>query len=66
VRSHDYPWLLQLTAPGLATASGRWLAEQGVPANLAERGVVVIIVALAKEGPLTRPELRARLRSAGC
>jgi hypothetical protein len=65
VRSQDYPWLLQLTAPGLATASSRWLAQHGVSANLAERGVAVITKALAKEGPMTRPEIRERLRAAG-
>ncbi|MFZ0169980.1 MAG: winged helix DNA-binding domain-containing protein [Candidatus Dormiibacterota bacterium] len=65
VRSQDYPWLHQLTAPGLASASSRWLAEQGVAADLAERGIAVITKALAKEGPLTRPQLGERLGAAG-
>lgn len=65
VRSQDYPWLQQLTAPVLASASSRWLAQQGVSASLAERGVAVITKALAKEGPLTRPQLGEHLAVAG-
>jgi hypothetical protein len=65
VRSQDYHWLLQLTAPGLAGASRRWLAEQKLSSNQAERGVDAITKSLARDGPLTRPQLRERLRTAG-
>jgi hypothetical protein len=39
VRSEDYRWLLELTAPRLAAASSRWLAEQRLSSNQADRGV---------------------------
>jgi hypothetical protein len=65
VRSQDYQWLLQLTAPGLAAAGSRWLAQQGLSSDQAERGVAAITRALATDGPLTRLDLRERLRAAG-
>src|SRR5450756_992488 len=41
VRSADYWWLQALTAPSLFTANARRLAQEGVPAAAAERGVAV-------------------------
>jgi hypothetical protein len=65
VRSEDYPWLHALTTPPLMTSSATRLSQEGVPPEMAERGVEVIERALADEGPLTRPQLRERLDSAG-
>src|SRR5262249_57925190 len=64
VRSEDYAWLHALTAPPLATAVTRRLGQEGVAPAAAERAVAVIERALAADGPLTRLELRDRLRSA--
>jgi hypothetical protein len=58
VRSQDYQWLLQLTAPGLAAAGSRWLAQQGLSSDQAERGVAAITRALASDGPLTNGVFR--------
>lgn len=65
VRSEDYPWLHALTTPPLLTSSARRLQQEGVEPDAAERGVETIERALAEEGPLTRPQLRDRLDSAG-
>jgi hypothetical protein len=65
VRSEDYPWLHALTTPPLLTSAGRRLAQEGVSPDAAERGVATIERSLADEGPLTRPQLRERLESAG-
>jgi DNA glycosylase AlkZ-like len=64
VRGEDYPWLHALTTPPLFAANARRLAQEGVPSNLAERGVGVIERSLAEEGPLTRPQLRERIAAA--
>jgi Winged helix DNA-binding domain len=61
VRSEDYWWLHALTTPPLFTANARRLAQTGVGAPAAERGVQTIARALADEGPLTRYDLRDRL-----
>jgi len=65
VASEDYPWLHALTTPPLMTSSLTRLAQVGVDLTAAQRGVTVIERALAREGPLTRLQLRERLRSAG-
>ncbi len=65
VRSEDYPWLHALTTPPLMTSSARRLRQEGVSPDAAERGVKTIERALAKEGPLTRLQLRERLDRAG-
>lgn len=65
IRSEDYPFLQALTAPRLATGNARRLAQEGVDAGAAERGVAVIAAALGDAGPLTRERLRERLDSAG-
>jgi hypothetical protein len=64
-RSQDYHWLLQLTASRSEAGATRWLAQQGVSANLAERGVAAITRGLTKDGPLTRAQLRQLLLAAG-
>lgn len=65
VRSEDYPWLHALTTPPLFSSATRRLAQEGVPPDAAERGVMTIERALAEEGPLTRLQLRELLDSAG-
>jgi hypothetical protein len=65
VRSEDYPWLHALTTPPLLTSSATRLAQEGVTPAAAERGVATIERSLAEEGPLTRPQLRERLDTAG-
>jgi hypothetical protein len=65
VRSEDYPWLHALTTPPLLTSSATRLSQEGVTPRAAERGVEAIERSLAEEGPLTRPQLRERLDSAG-
>jgi len=64
VRSEDYPWLQALTTPQLFAANARRLAQEGVSPAAAVRGVAAIERALAADGPLTRAELRDRVRTA--
>jgi len=65
VRREDYRWLQALTTPPLHTGNTRRLAQEGVTPDAAERGVAVIERCLAAEGPLTREQLRERIRAAG-
>ena len=65
VRSEDYPWLHALATPPLLTSNARRLRQEGVSESAAEKGMNVIERALAGEGPLTRPQLRERLGTAG-
>jgi hypothetical protein len=65
VSRKDYPWLHALTTPPLLTGNTRRLAQEGVTEDAADRGVAVIVKALTGNGPLTRPQLRDRLRAAG-
>lgn len=64
VRSEDYPWLQELSAPRSLAANARRLRQEGVDEAAAERGVATIGRALAEEGPLTRLQLRDRLERA--
>ena len=65
VRREDYPWLQALTTPPLFRANARRLAQEGVDADTAERGVAVVERSLAEEGPLTREQLGERLARGG-
>ena len=65
VRSGDYPWLQALTTPPLQTSCRRRLRQEGVSREDGERAVATIERALADEGPLTRLDLKERLRAAG-
>jgi hypothetical protein len=62
--SEDYTWLHALTTPSLLTGNARRLAQEGVDASAAERGVQTIERSLAEEGPLTRAQLRERIAAA--
>jgi hypothetical protein len=65
VRREDYWWLHALTTPRLFAGNARRLAQVGVTAGAADRGVAAIAGALAEEGPLTRNQLRDRVQAAG-
>ncbi len=65
VRTEDYWWLRELTAPRMAAQIRRRLAQEGVSPGDAERGVALIEAALAADGPLLRDELRRRVAAAG-
>jgi hypothetical protein len=65
VRTADYWWLHQLTTPPLFTGNARRLGQEGVSPDAADRGVRAIEHALAREGPLTRQQLRDRISAAG-
>ncbi len=64
VPSADYWWLHPLTTPQLRTGSERRLRQEGVSPQQAERGVDVVMDAVAT-APRTREELRALLDDAG-
>ena len=64
VRREDYWWLHALTTPPLFANNARRLAQTGVTAADAERGVALIEHALDGEGPLSRDQLRIRLEAA--
>ena len=64
VPSADYWWLRSLTAPRLLTANRRRLAQEGVSAKQAERGVAVIAEQVSA-GPRSRAELKAALDETG-
>jgi len=65
VPARDYWWLHALTAPRQRAASRRRLAHEGVTEAAARRGVAVVAESVARDGPLTRLQLRARLDDAG-
>ena len=65
VRAEDYWWLHPLTTPPLLRGNFRRLAQEGVPAQDAERAAAVIERSLEAEGPLTRGQLRDRIAAAG-
>ena len=65
VAREDYPWMLGLMAPRHGTGSDRRLAQEGISGADAERALRVIEGALADAGPLTRPELAARVAAQG-
>ncbi len=65
VRADDYPWLHALTTPPVVTGNARRLAQEGVSASQADRGVALIERAIGKDGPQTRSQLRQLLVRAG-
>ena len=65
VCTDDYWWLHGLTTPQLATGNLRRLAQEGVTADDAERGIETIDRFLSRNGAASRNELRAALRVAG-
>jgi hypothetical protein len=61
----DYPWLLALTAPRNYTSSRTRLEQLGVSAADAERGIEIMLDALAADGPLPRAAIGERIAAAG-
>lgn len=64
VGATDYPWLHALTAPRIAPAIERRLAQLGLNPAMVDRGVGVVADTLA-DGPRSRDELRAALDASG-
>jgi len=64
VRPQDYWWLQQITTPQLSVGSAKRLEQEGVSPDQADRGVAVIVAAMAANGPMTRAQLRETLASA--
>jgi hypothetical protein len=64
VRAADYWWLHTLTAPRMATGNARRLAQLGVDASTAGRGLAAVREAVT-DGPRTRDELRVAVDAAG-
>ncbi|HSS42390.1 MAG TPA: winged helix DNA-binding domain-containing protein [Solirubrobacterales bacterium] len=65
VRSEDYPWLHELTAPTHFASCKRRLQQEGMSERDGERAMKAIEKALAEEGPLSGKDLRGRLEKAG-
>lgn len=65
VCAEDYPWLRALSAPTVATANARRLAQEGLSPDDVERGVATIERALEADGPLVRSRIRDRLAEQG-
>jgi hypothetical protein len=65
VRTEDYWWLHQLTAPRLARGSERRLRQLGVAPAQSARGVDMIIKTPAEAGPQSREQLRHLLQRLG-
>ena len=65
VRPEDYWWLQQLTTPQLSAGNARRLGQEGVSPFQADRGVAVIEAAIARNGPMTRAQLRELVQAAG-
>jgi hypothetical protein len=65
VHAEDYWWLQPLVTPQMATGVARRLAQEGVSAAQAERGLDVIAEQVSTLGPRTRSELRTALDEAG-
>ena len=64
VAADDYWWLQPLTTPQLVVANRRRLAQEGVSAAQAKRGIEAVETAVSA-GPQTRAELRRHLDDAG-
>ena len=62
VSAEDLGWLVPLTVEPSRARAYRRLAEEGLPAQAAERALGLIEDMLVSEGPLTRPEIAERLR----
>ena len=65
VAAEDLAWLLALLAPRLIQAGARRRAELGLDSATGRRGVDALARMLRIEGPLSRPEIAARLAALG-
>ena len=64
VTADDYWWLSPLTTPQLVAGNSRRLRQEGLAPHETDRGVAVVLAAIAARGPLTRAELRDELARA--
>ncbi|MBI4261067.1 MAG: AlkZ family DNA glycosylase [Actinobacteria bacterium] len=65
ITAEDFPWLLPLTAERQLAGAYRLLAEEGLPAERAERAVELMERMLAAEGPRSAGEIVDRLAGHG-
>ena len=65
VRSEDLRWLQALTTPAQLTNTLKRLADDGLSAAAAERGVASVAASRAEEVPLGRSALAERIAAAG-
>jgi len=65
VATEDVPWLMPLFEPRLAAFARARLAQLGLDTRAQDKALKAIAKALGTEGPLSRTQLRERLRSQG-
>jgi hypothetical protein len=65
IPTEDAGWWLPLFEPGIERWSRRRMAQLGLPEAKQRKALDVVAAALAEEGPLTRTEVRERVRRAG-
>jgi hypothetical protein len=65
IPTDDAGWMLPLFEPVMEKWSRRRLGQLGMPANTQEKALRMIERMLANEGPLSRTEVRDRLRRGG-
>lgn len=65
IPADDAGWMLPLFEPAIESWSRRRLGQLGVPAATQDKAIRVIVRALEREGPITRPEAYDRLAAAG-
>jgi hypothetical protein len=65
IAAEDEPLLHALTTPQLRSASDRRLAQEGVSAGVARRGIAALVRALGDDGPQTRAQVRTVLERVG-
>ena len=65
IAAEDYRWLVPLVIEPRIRNAHRRLEQEGVPSDQPAKAVRLIERMLAREGPLTRPEIGERLRRRG-
>jgi hypothetical protein len=65
LHAEDATWMLPLFEPGIAEWSRRRLGQLGMNEGTVERALTEVRRALEADGPLSRPELTARLQAKG-
>lgn len=63
--AEDYPWLLALTAVRQHTSSQTRLRQLGVSPRQEQKGIELMLKALAGNGPMTRPQIGELLAGRG-
>jgi hypothetical protein len=65
IAAEDYGWLVPLVIEPQVGNAHRRLEQEGVPPDQPAKAIRLIGRMLEREGPLTRPEIRERLRGRG-